>query len=72
MTKKDASKPIDRPDVQGASADEGDTEGHLLIGINALGKPTDREARARANRSADANLPPLSKPWPSMRDEKKS
>ena len=72
MTKEDASQPIDRPDAADASADEADTEGHLLLGINTLGKPTDAEARARANRSTDANLAPLSKPWPSMRDEKKS
>jgi hypothetical protein len=55
--------------------DDVDTEGQsfgLLLGMNALGQAREAEARKRTRKAADEPLPPLSRPWPSMREEKKA
>jgi len=54
--------------------DDVDTEGHsigLLLGMNALGQAREAEARKRTRKAAEEPLPPLSRPWPNMREEKK-
>jgi hypothetical protein len=78
MAKDEVTKPIDGSDAPDAApSDEDDAEGHslgLLIGINALGQANDADARTRSRtyKATDEELPPLSKKWPSMRDDKKS
>ena len=76
MTKEELDQPIDGSDVPDAATtdDELDAEGHsigLLMGVNALGGTRSADARPQSKK-ADEDLPPLSKKWPSMRDDKKA
>lgn len=57
------------------AAEADDTEGQsmgLLLGVNALSSAGQADQRARSKKPADETLTPLSKKWPSMRDEKKA
>ncbi len=76
MAKDDRTEPVagsDAPDT--SPADDTDTEGHsmgLLLGMNAMSRNPSADERSRSKQPADQELPPLSKKWPSMRDEKKA
>lgn len=79
MAKDERTQPIAgtdapaAPDVPSATEDD-DAEGHslgLLMGINALSQAHDADARSRPKRMPEEELPPLSKKWPSMRNQKK-
>jgi hypothetical protein len=58
------------------AADAGDdTEGHslgLLMGLNAMSQASDATSRARSRKVPDEELPPLTKKWPAMKNEKKA
>ena len=58
------------------AADAGDdTEGHslgLLMGLNAMSQASDATSRARSRKVPDEDLPPLTKKWPAMKNEKKA
>jgi hypothetical protein len=52
-----------------------DTEGHslgLLMGLNAMSQASDATSRARARKVPEEELPPLTKKWPAMKNEKKA
>ncbi len=77
MAKDERTEPIAAsvaPDPSpGDDAD--DTEGHsmgLLMGVNVLSNKPTTETRTRSKQPTEEELPPLSKTWPSMRDEKKA
>jgi hypothetical protein len=73
---EDKRKPIvgtDNPESQPAPEAD-DAEGHsfgLLMGMNALNQARDAEARSRARKLPEEDLPRLSKKWPSLREGKK-
>lgn len=76
MAKDERAKPIAETDAQDApqATEADDTEGHsigLLMGINALSQAHDADARSRAKRIPEPELAPLTKKWPSLRNEKK-
>jgi len=74
MAKDELTTPIDGPEAEPPADDAEDTEGHslgLLIGLNAMGHATEASARARSKKVPEEELAPLTKKWPSMRDEKK-
>jgi len=77
MAKDERTEPIagsDAPDTS-PTGDADDTEGNsmgLLLGMNALSRTASADERSRSKQPADQELPPLSKKWPSMRDEKKA
>jgi hypothetical protein len=61
--------------TQPIAADATDTEGHslgLLLGMNALSHARDAETRPRTKKIPEEELAPLSKKWPSMRDQNKT
>ncbi len=76
MTKDERSQPIageDTKDISSSAAAD-DTEGQsmgLLMGVNVLGQAGGADTRSRTKKPTEEELPPLSKKWPSMRDDKK-
>ncbi|MEA2536896.1 MAG: hypothetical protein QOF11_1130 [Chloroflexota bacterium] len=77
MTRND-TKAVAGADAQDISdvppADADDTEGHslgLLMGLNALGEARNADARSRTRKVPEEELPPLSKKWPSMREDRR-
>jgi hypothetical protein len=77
MAKDERTQPIAGSDAPEASpaGDTDDTEGNsmgLLLGMNAMSRTSKADERSRSKQPADQELPPLSKKWPSMRDEKKA
>jgi hypothetical protein len=76
MAKDERAKPIAGTDEEDApqATDGDDTEVRsigLLMGINALSQAHDADARSRAKRIPEPELAPLTKKWPSLRNEKK-
>jgi hypothetical protein len=59
--------------VEEPAADEDDVEGHSVLSSiavsGALRAPAPRDDKAR--NKADENLPPLTKPFPSMREDRR-
>ena len=76
MAKDEPTKPsVDTGAPDTPTTDEADAEGHsmgLLLGVNAMSQSRDSDPRSRARKPAEEQLPPLSKPWPNMRDDKKA
>ncbi len=77
MAKDERTEPIAGSDAPETSpvGDADDTEGHsmgLLMGVNVLSNKPSAEPRSRSKQPTEDELPPLSKTWPSMRDEKKA
>ena len=77
MADDERTQPIAASDAPEApsTGDADYTEGHsmgLLLGVNTLGRTPSADTRSRSKQPADEDLPPLSKKWPSMRDEKKA
>ena len=76
MAKDERTQPIagtDAPDAPPAD-DAEDTEGHsmgILLGMNAMSQARDSDARSRTRKVPEGELTPLSKKWPSMRNQKK-
>ncbi len=73
MAKDELTKPIDGPDADPPVDADEDTEGHsigLLLGMSAMGQASDATVRAR-KKVPETELPPRTKTWPNMRDEKK-
>jgi hypothetical protein len=57
------------------TADADDTEGHslgLLMGLNAMSQASDASSRARTRKVPEEELPPLTKKWPAMKNDKKA
>jgi hypothetical protein len=76
MASDEITRPVDGSDVPETAGDDADTESHsfgLLMGMNALGqaREADARARARARKVAEEPLPPLTRQWPRMRDDRK-
>lgn len=78
MTKDERTEPTAAAAAAAADASspaDPDTEGHsmgLLLGFNALSSAGHADQRARSKKPANEELPPLSKTWPSMKDDKKA
>jgi hypothetical protein len=65
------NQPADEPTASASTLDEADTEGHsfsIAMGVNQLAKGSPDKARSR---TPDPELKPLTKQWPSMREEKR-
>lgn len=76
MAKDERTQPITGTDAPDAppDTDADDTEGHsmgFLLGMNAMSQARDSDARSRSRKVPEEELTPLSKKWPSMRENKK-
>lgn len=62
-------QPEQEPHVPDVEAD--DTEGHSLALVMGIGQAGRNRQQSRAKKPSDDALPPLTKPFPRMRDDDK-